>query len=367
MGFKLEDVDKNFKIESTLGLEDIKYYDAKKAPFKIYGADPSSFEGEGFWRMPKKIMDEYKHLFWACKCSTGFRVRFTTNSEYVAIKVKFHWKPSFMSATRQACDIYIDHNDGSSTFAGKYTPKEDTIVQEFEGVKHFGNNEERSFTINLMTYEMLESIQIGLQEGATVSEGKKYFDIKPILYYGSSITQGGCASRPGNTYQAIINRKNNVDYINLGMSGSAKAEPSVMEYIASRDMSIFVYDYDYNAPTPEYLKETHERGYKTVREKHPDLPIVFITVPHFDYNENETTLGNHEELILRRTIIMETYINAVRSGDKNVYYIDGSQFFACDDSGSCLADGCHPTDIGFMKMAETIGAQIDAILRRIRK
>ena len=64
---------------------------------------------------------------------------------------------------------------------------------------------------------------------------------------------------------------------------------------------------------------------------------------------------------------METYINAVRNGDKNVYYIDGSQFFANDDSGSCLIDGCHPTDIGFAKMAETIGAQIDAILRRIRR
>ena len=364
MKIKLEDIDKNFKIESTLGIEDLKYYDAKQKPFSIYGADPSSFEGEGFWRLPKKIMDTYSHLFWGCKCSTGFRVRFTTNSEYVAIKVKFHWEPSFMSATRQACDLYIDHNNGSSTFSTRFLPKEDVIAQEFEGIKHFGNNEERSFTLNLMTYEMLESIHIGLQKDATVSEGKKYLDIKPILYYGSSITQGGCASRPGNTYQAIINRKNNVDYINLGLSGSAKAEPEVMEYIASRDMSVFVYDYDYNAPTLEYLKETHERGYKIVREKHPYLPIVFVSVPYFGYDEVNLS-ARYKDCVMRKTIIMETYINAIKNGDENVYFIDGSQIFMGSDSDACLVDGCHPTDIGFMKMAETIGAQIDAILKRI--
>ncbi len=363
MKIKLEDVDKNFKIESTLGLDDIKYYDAKKKPFDFYGADPSSFEGDGFWRMPKSIMDEHKHLFWGSKCSTGFRVRFTTNSEYVAIKVKFHWEPSVMVAQRQSCDLYVDFDNGSK-FAGSFVPGND-ISQEYEGVKHFTTREDRCFTLNLMTYEMLESIHIGLQDDATLSGGKKYLDIKPILYYGSSVTQGGCASRPGNTYQAIINRRNNIDYINLGLSGSAKAEKSVMEYIANRDMSIFVYDYDYNAPTPEYLKETHERGYKIVRDKNPDLPIIFITQPYFDNNES-TYEKEHNERVYRKTIIMETYINAVRNGDKNVYFIDGSQFFNIPEGDCCVADGCHPTDLGFMRMADVIGNQIDAILRRMK-
>ena len=364
MSIRLEDVDKNFKVESTLGIEDLKYYDAKNKPFTIYGADPSSFEGEGFWRMPERIYKEVNRLFWGCKCSAGFRVRFKTDSEYVAIKVKFHYEPSCMSDARQSCDLYIDHEDGSSTCYGRFVPGNE-ISQVYEGVKHFGSRKERYFTLNLMTYDMLESIHIGLQEDATVGEGKKYLDIKPILYYGSSITQGGCASRPGNTYEAIINRRNNVDYINLGFSGGAKAELPVMEYIASRDMSIFVYDYDYNAPDAEYLKETHERGYKIVREKHPDLPIILVSVPYFGFDEDNLS-DRYNDTRLRRTVVMETYINAVKDGDQNIYFIDGAQFFCGPDSDACLVDGCHPTDIGFMKMADVIGSQIDAILRRMK-
>ena len=361
MGIKLEDVDKNFKVESTLGLEDVKFHDIRKAPFKLYGADPSTFEGEEYWRMAKPISDKYNHLFWHSKCPTGFRVRFKTNSEYVAVKVKIYSEPTVFEVRSRCCDLYLDY-ENVSRFAGRFTPPANEY-KEYESVIHFKNRDERYFTLNLMNYEMLGDIKIGLQEDAIVGEGRKYLDIKPILYYGSSITQGGCASRPGNTYQAIINRRNNIDYINLGFSGCAKAEPEVMEYIANREMSVFVYDYDHNAPTPEYLQETHEKGYKTVREKNPDLPIIFLTKPDFDNNASAYTVWN-EGAIKRRTIVMQTYINAINAGDKNVYFIDGSQFFNINEGDCCVADGCHPTDLGFMKMADVIGNQIDTIIAR---
>jgi len=362
MGIKLEDVDKNFRVESTLGLDDIKFYDVRKAPFKLYGADPSTFEGEEYWRMAKHVSDEIPHLFWHSKCSAGFRVRFKTDSEYVAVKVKIYSEPTVFETRCRCCDLYVDF-ENVSRFAGRFTPPKD-VYEEYEAVIHFGNREERYLTLNLMNYEMLGDIKIGLQEDASLGEGRKYLDIKPILYYGSSITQGGCASRPGNTYQAIINRRNNIDYINLGFSGSAKAEIPVMEYIASREMSVFVYDYDHNAPNVDYLRETHERGYKIIREKHPDLPIIFLTKPDYDNNyaaENGYFDGN----VKRRTVVMQTYINAVNAGDRNVYFIDGAQFFNIDEGDCCVADGCHPTDLGFKRMADVIGNQIDRVLRRL--
>ena len=81
---------------------------------------------------------------------------------------------------------------------------------------------------------------------------------KPIVFYGSSITEGGCASRVTNAYPALLSKWLNADYINLGFSGSAKGEIPVAEFIAEQSMSAFVYDYDHNAPNPEHLAATHE-------------------------------------------------------------------------------------------------------------
>ena len=128
-------------------------------------------------------------------------------------------------------------------------------------------------------------------------------------------------------------------------------------------MSVFVYDYDHNAPNVDYLRETHERGYKIIREKHPDLPIIFVTKPDYD-NNYAAENGYFDSNVKRRTVVMQTYINAVNAGDRNVYFIDGAQFFNINECDCCVADGCHPTDLGFKLMADVIGNQIDRILRK---
>lgn len=175
------------------------------------------------------------------------------------------------------------------------------------------------------------------------------------MYYGSSITQGGCASRPGNSYPAIISRMLNCDYINFGFSGNAKGEDIIVEYMASLNMSVFVCDYDHNTPSTEHLLNTHERLYKKIREGNPELPIVFISKPDFDSN---VPLN-----IQRRNIIYSTYINAINNGDKNVYFIDGESLFKSEGRDSCTVDGCHPNDLGFMRMAETIGYMIKKLIK----
>lgn len=100
---------------------------------------------------------------------------------------------------------------------------------------------------------------------------------KPVVFYGSSISQGGCAPSPGMGYTNIISRKHNLYCMNLGFSGSAKAEPAMNDYLASLDMSAFVLDYDHNAPNAAYLAETHEKLFKTVRRRIRQLPILIIS------------------------------------------------------------------------------------------
>ena len=135
-------------------------------------------------------------------------------------------------------------------------------------------------------YSNVKKLHIGLQENSIVKEATSYVNTKPIVYYGSSITQGGCPSRPGMSYQAIISRKFNCDYINLGFSDYALAEEDMIDYIKNLDMSIFVYDYDHNAPMVEYLKKTHEKMFNAIRNENPTMPIIMLR-PKFNITDEE--------------------------------------------------------------------------------
>jgi hypothetical protein len=146
-----------------------------------------------------------------------------------------------------------------------------------------------------------------------------------------------------------------VDYYNFGFSGNARGDIELAEYISGIDMSIFVYDYDHNAPTPEHLSNTHEPFFKLIREKNPDLPIVMMTRPSITYTEEDKK---------RREIVRRTYENALSCKDKNVYFIDGESFFGDSDREICTIDRIHPNDLGFYKMASVIEPVIKAILEK---
>ena len=104
-------------------------------------------------------------------------------------------------------------------------------------------------------------------------------------------------------------------------------------------------DYDHNAPTVQHLKQTHEPFYQRIRVQNPDIPILLLTRPNFAHTEDAKD---------RRIVIEQTYKNAVRSGDKNIYYIDGETFFAGEDGQLCTVDMTHPNDLGMYRMAKTI-------------
>lgn len=361
MGIKLTDVDENFKVESPLGIENLVYHDIKTTPFQIYGADQETFTREGLWRIPEDVAKECG-LTWGANCTAGFRVRFQTDSEYVAVKVVFvdTIGNRLGGLTRMACDLYVDHYN-SSIFAKRMVPDVD-VTDRYEGIAHLETRKKRYFTLYLPTYTMVKAVYIGLEEGAFIGPGREYLDVKPVVYYGSSITQGGTCHRPGNTYQSVISRRNNVDHKNLGFSGMGMAQIPIMEYISGLDMSVFVYDgLNTKKKGIEFLKSIHERGFKIVREKNPELPIIILSWPRSECFDTEKHLKFLNE---RRVVEMQTFINAVNSGDENVYFIDGTQYFNVPDGDICTTDGSHPTDYGFLRMADIIGNEIDRILRR---
>ena len=352
---RLEEIDKNFAVNVNVNTENAVFYDCTKPPFTLYGIIPPNEEHDYFVRLDtdaaKKTSEGVEILN---QKTAGARVRFKTNSSCIYVYSQMHLvsnMPHCAFTGSSGFDLY-EHENGEERFlkAVIIPNAEDGVVTteiKLEDAKI------RDLTLNFPLYSGVKSLHIGLDKDAQLFECEPYAYEKPIVYYGSSITQGGCASRPGNSYQAMISRRFDCNYVNLGFSGCAKAEDAIAEYISGLDMSIFVYDYDHNAPDAEHLEKTHEKMFNLIRERNPELPIIIVSAPV------PKTTPNWDK---RFEVIKKTYDNAVNKGDKNVYLIDGRTIMhpLAGDSGT--VDGCHPNDLGFYCMAQKIGDVIGKIL-----
>ena len=350
---KISDIDKNFNINTKIP-EDISWFDCETEPFKIYGI---MREGNQFRRMPQNIADTVnKKVMYLNLHTAGGRVRFKTDSTKIAILANM---PSVSKMSHfpfvGSCgfDLYEERED-DTVYLGSYNPPMD-IEKGFSSILSVGTEKKmRSFTINFPSYSEVSKLYIGLEENSEIYEPTPYINTIPVVYYGSSITQGACSSKPGDTYQNFISRRFKLDYLNLGFSGSAVAEDSISEYISNLDMSIFVYDYDHNSPNPEHLAATHEKMFLAIRKKHPNLPIIMLTRPRYERN-NDTER--------RLKVIEQTYNNAIARGDNNVYLLKGYEMLAPIKNNG-LVDGVHPTSLGFWFMSCAIGNVIEEILKK---
>ncbi len=334
-------IDKNFDTGAVVSENGLVFRNIMSEEFRIYGVFR---EDDGFARMPAQVAAVTSPEVTVLSRNTaGGRVRFITNSKRIALRVKFSnlTRMAHMAFTGiHGFDIY----DGT-TFIKSFVPPIDGVDKGYELLREFDVAKSRIITINFPLYNSVDEVYIGLDEGATLDAAPDYKIEKPIVYYGSSITQGGCASRPGMSYQAIISRSLDANYINLGFSGSGRGEKSVAEYIASLDMSAFVMDYDYNAQDEEHLKATHKPFFETIRKSHPDIPIIVITAPR--YYKNDVAKRRSE-------IIRQTYLDAKAAGDDNVYFIEGGDLMGDEIRNEGTVDDCHPTDLGFYFMAKGI-------------
>ncbi len=348
---RISEIDKNFSVKGVNDREDTVYLNAADSVFDLKGV---FYEDGKFRRMPENVAKDVSWGVYVLHAHTaGGRLRFKTDSKYVILKAKLGEigkMPHFALTGSAGFDLY-EKQDNKEHYYCTFVP-DFNITDSIEGVADFGSNKMREFVINFPLYSEVCELYIGLQKDAVIEKAPPYKYEKPMVFYGSSITQGGCASRAGTSYEGFISRRFDTDYINLGFSGNAKGEDNMAEYIKNIDMSVFVYDYDHNAPDPEHLKSTHERMFKIIREAKPDLPIVIMSRPRFYLTADEEK---------RLEIIKETYNNAVNSGDNNVYLLTGPELMAeAKDEG--LVDGCHPTDLGFASMAKALGDLLQKIV-----
>ncbi len=338
-----------------------KFYKIPDEHFDLYGVFFDEKEGR-FLRMPADVAASVSpSVAELNKHPAGGRIRFKTDAARLSITMRcssLAQMPHMPFSGTHGFTLVEDDGD-KHCFAAAFMMnhyanlKESHTEDGYYAEKPLLGGKMRSYTLYLPLFTDLRELTIGVPEEATVENGPKYRDIKPLLFYGSSITHGGCASRPDNMYEAYISKWLDVDFIDLGFSGSALGEVEIAKYLASLDPSVFVCDYDYNAPDAKHLKETHYRLYRIFREKHPNTPILFISNPDYDTDPSSPA---------RIRVIKRTLALARRNGDKNVIFMSGKRLFGKFDRENCTVDMTHPNDLGFYMMAKEITKTIKKLI-----
>ncbi len=338
---RIEEIDENFKVNVPV-FSGMKTFDILKNPFSLYGLKVGE---RGFYRMDTDVADNVSEGVKALNFNTsGGCLRFRTDTRKIIL-------------TATLPDVYpMSHMplSGSSSFGiycdGEYcgffgAPSAEKYKGTWSAEKYLPAGE-KNVEILFPLYNDVKEVFVSLEETASLKEGKRFEDKLPVVFYGSSITQGGCASQPGNAYPNMIMRDLNREILNLGFSGNCKAEKLMSEYIGKIPMSLFVYDYDHNAPTAEFLAATHERFFREFRAAQPTTPVLMLSVADCCFGK--------ENVEKRKAVIRKTYENAVAAGDKNVYFLDGQRFY--DEIGlqNATVDTCHPNDLGFYAFYKNI-------------
>ena len=305
-------------------------------------------------RLPHRLEAEIPKPVWNLGLSpSGGRIRFRTNSTRVAIKIEYPSAPNMVnmhSFGQTGIDLYIDGVYRSTAVAPKDAAPGKTVEFTF-----FADlpKQPRDITLYLPLYKPAKVLEIGLDDDAVTTRPRRFANPRPVVYYGTSITQGGCASRSGLSYQAILARQLNLDFVNLGFSGNGKGEPVMANLTAEIDASVFVLDFSQNNPDLPSLQQAYEPFLTTVRAKHPKTPIIAITPI--------AAANNNPKFQQFREHIREILNKHIKNGDKMLTLVEGYDLLGRDRLDG-LVDGVHPNDLGFQWMADGLAPTVAKVL-----
>ena len=359
----LEKYDKNM-VACSFSDETYHYYDIKKAPFKIEGLAWFSKEKE-YFRLPKDCQQDVSEaVYWLSSHPAGGQLHFQSNSKTIVIKVQLAASANMthMTGVGQAgFDLYYKkRNEKNYHF---FTSTNYPYGQvEYSIVLYRNDKKEwKDFLIHFPLYMGVKNVWLGLEKDALLKPARKRKKQGKVVVYGTSITQGGCATRPGMAYTNLLSRQLDIEFINLGFSGSGLGEPIMAELMTEiNNVSLFILDYDANGGCTGDLEKNMKNFILTLRKKYPIIPILILSKPPFT---NYVFLK--EEIELRKRLV-EFQKNLVlefkAKHDENIYFLDGNTLYG-KDWEECSVDGIHPTDLGFYKMSKTLLPVIKKILK----
>lgn len=237
----LSGIDPKLIVPSYISKPDVIFHDVDESPFKVYGIGRY---GDRYMRVPPYVAEGLNSRAKKFSSATaGARVRFKTDSSYVAVRVhvgEIYRVPMLTLTASAGLDLYEENK-----FLGSFNPPyELQSGGVYESVINLDGEGMKDLTVNLPLYSGVNRLWIGVSEKAWIHAPNEYKREAPIVFYGSSVTHGACASRPGNTFSAIISRSLDSDIINLGFGAGCRAETKLAEYIGGLGASILICGYD---------------------------------------------------------------------------------------------------------------------------
>lgn len=278
--------------------------------------------------------------------SAGKQIRFFTESKNVFLCILYNRKeqmPHMSLCGIAGIDLY---DDTDNSFIDNIHPV--YLYQSFVGKKVSLSQYSNEYSLYLPLYSSCLGIQVISMDNKSIIRCMDYDE--SIAFYGSSITQGCAASRPGTTYANIVSRILKMNVVNYGISESAKGQLSIIREMARRHCNIYVVEYDHNSEIDE-LMDKHMKLYKNLRFYNETSLIILMT----RYSAGLSL--SYEEYKKRRSIIKNTFIYAQENNDKSILFIDGSE--KLKKSMFSFVDDRHPNDYGMNQIAEIILYEIN--------
>ena len=331
------------------GYAQMVYHDASQFPLLGKAVQRTEMR---YNRLPDSLKNISRSPLWnLSKNSAGMAIRFRSNSTRIAVK----WENIFNNHMNhmtdvgtKGLDLYCWESNEQWRFVNSARPtgkmNQAIIISNMQP-------KEKEYMLYLPLYDGLVSLSIGVDSSATINQPLIDYPVrkKPVVFYGTSILQGGCASRPGMAHTNIISRRLNRECINLGFSGNALLDLEVAKVIAEVDASVFVLDFVPNA-SAEQMKERMEAFYRIIRCKHPATPVIFIEEPIFTHTLYDERIA--KEVQRKNDTLKEIFNRLKKENEKNIIFISSKNMLGED--GEATIDGIHFTDLGMMRYADFV-------------
>ena len=207
-------------------------------------------------------------------------MRFRTDSPILSIRAKLAYSFDMNHMPRagsEGFDSYCSPDGDVLLYNKTVQPNRDqTEIEALLGISP-KKGSLCDWLVNFPLYGGVESVEIGIVKGSRLEAPTPHRHLKPVVFYGSSITNCGSAGRPGLVYPSIVARRLDFPLINMGLSGSCRGELCIADTIAELDIAALVLEFDHNAPTPEFLESRHEPFFRRYRSKRPDTPVLILS------------------------------------------------------------------------------------------
>ena len=336
----------SFIFSSLNAAETVRWISFPDPAFEVNGLPWFSENAPDLFRLPKRLKDRVRPPVWSLATNpSGGRIRFRSDCTTLCIRLEYpdlSRMQNMHTYGQSGVDLYIDGN-----YVRTAIPADSTFVEfsYFEGI----GKRTRDLTIYLSLYKGVKVLAIGVNPEARIMPHPPFILDKPVVYYGTSITQGGCASRPGMSYQAMIGRDLNIDFVNLGFSGNGRGEPELARAMTEIDAACYVLDFGLNNRTADSLALVFGPFLDILRREKPGTPVIAVSPPHYTngfwfFNDNP----NNREM---RDVIQGAVADRIRKGDRLLYFVDGFDLLG-PELADGVVDGGHPNDLGFRAMAD---------------